>query len=547
MNSSNLHPLKSQCNALPSVIVDDRQGDFDGMFDVATTIEHLCTEGMIDQGPLSAARHDNAESDKPATGIFAFSGGANVLPAFDVLSTSFLQSIVNHIASINGCKIGLLVTSKSGSIIQSAQSGWDASAFRIQGDVLAKVAKESVWRKGLRFSTNACTRDSVELSSEAESGSACEPIETSACLNELSSIVGSPIFSLPFALSESLGFAVFVCESASATDKGTARAMSDSTSALTSELTSQRSNQEELWLSQEGLESLVRQLDTWLIVRRCSWFSRVVSWKEVICSRPRWWMIPIGIGCIALLAPIPYYPRRDCVFEPETKQFLSSPVQGRIASCEVRPGDRVEKGQLMARLDDDQLRRDLATAQAEYDGANKRNDSALATRASGNYALAKIEMNQAKWKIESIEDQLRRLEIRATTTGVVVQGDWQRSIGMPLTLGQSLFEVAELESMTAEVRLLASDLAQINVGDEVSVRSDASGIATFRGKISRIEPRATVIDDAAVFVADVIILDPDLQLRPGMKATAQINAGWRTVGWFLFHRPFRWIANQWIW
>ena len=101
--------------------------------------------------------------------------------------------------------------------------------------------------------------------------------------------------------------------------------------------------------------------------------------------------------------------------------------------------------------------------------------------------------------------------------------------------------------MTAEVRLLSSDLAQINVGDEVSIRSDASGIATFRGKISRIEPRATVIDDAAVFVADVVIRDPELQLRPGMKATAQIKAGWRSLGWYLFNRPYRWIANQWIW
>jgi multidrug resistance efflux pump len=201
----------------------------------------------------------------------------------------------------------------------------------------------------------------------------------------------------------------------------------------------------------------------------------------------------------------------------------------------------------MARLDDDQLRRDLATANSEYDGAMKKRDSALATRATGNAELAIIEMNQAKWKIDSIQDQLRRLEIRATSEGIVVQGDWQRNVGMPLTLGQSLFEVAELKSMIAEVRLLSSDLAQINVGDEVSVRSDASGISTFRGKISRIEPRASVIDDEAVFIADVVIHDPELQLRPGMKAKAQIHAGWKSLGWYLFNRPYQWIANQWIW
>ncbi len=532
MNFSNANPPASQSKKLPSVVGDNRRNDFDGMFDVATTIERLCKEGAIDLGQPLASSQMSCEFNSPKLECDKLDGPANAFSTFDVLSTHFLQSIVNHISLVSGRSIGLLLTSKSGSIIQSVQSGWDASDFRIQSLVLAKIAKESAWRKGPRYSTNVLLDGHVELCSEADTTKPLVSIETSACLNELSSVVGSPIGSIPLTLKESSGVAVFLCDATSTTENGTTKDLTDFG---------------QLWIGQEGLESLARQLDTWLIVQRCNWFNRIVGWMELIRSRPQWWMIPMGIVCIALIAPIPYYPRRDCVFEPETKQFLSSPIQGRIASCEVRPGDRVEKGQLMARLDDDQLRRDLATAQSEHDGANKRLNSALATRATGNSVLAKIEMTQANWKIESIEDHLRRLEIKATTSGIVVQGDWQRSVGMPLTLGQSLFEVAELESMTAEVRLLASDLSQINVGDEVSVRSDASGVATFRGKISRIEPRATIIDDSAVFIADVVIRDPDMQLRPGMKASAQINAGWRTLGWYLFNRPYRWIANQWIW
>lgn len=534
MNVRNANPLKSQSNELSSVVGIDRRDGFDGLFDVAKTIEQLCTEGTIDVGQFRATNQVSGEQNAEKLEGDNGDGYANVLSTFDVLSTTFLQSIVNHVSRVSGRSIGLLLTSKSGSIIQTVQSGWDTSDFRIQSHVLAKIAKESAWRKGPRFSTNVLIDGPFEScpSSDTDTRNTIESIDTSACLNELSEVIGSPIGSIPIELKESSGVAVFLCDVTSATENGKTVKLSDLC---------------QLWLGQECLESLARQLDTWLIVQRCNWFTRLLGRMELLRTHPHWWMIPIGIACIALLVPIPYYPRRDCVFEPETKQFLSSPIQGRIASCEVRPGDRVEKGQLMARLDDDQLRRDLATAQAEHDGASKRLNSALATRATGNSALAKIEMAQANWKIESIEDQLRRLEIKATTSGIVVQGDWQRNVGMPLTLGQSLFEVAELESMTAEVRLLASDLAQINVGDEVSVRSDASGVATFRGKISRIEPRATVIDDAAVFIADVVIRDPDLQLRPGMKAIAQINAGWRSLGWYLFNRPYRWIANQWIW
>jgi|GEM_PF-2338639 len=460
-------------------------------------------------------------------------GHGSAVPALDVLSGSFLQLAVNYVARSSGLSIALLITSKNGTIVQSAQSGWDASDFRIQSRTLAKIAKESVWRKEPRFSSDAFACVQRTGVDNPPTQTATEPtVEASVCLNELSQIIGTSLCSIPYALPESSGYAVFLCQATPMKDIGVANYIAQAS---------------HLWLGKVSVVNLLKQIDTWLIIRRCSWFAKVVGVTESIRSNSRWWLFPCGLVCAVMFLPVPYYPRRDCVFEPETKQYLSSPIQGRIASCEVRPGDYVEKGQLMARIDDDQLRRDLATAKAEHDSALKKRDSALATRTTGNIALADIEMEQAGRRIQSIQDQLRRLEIRATSAGVVVQGDWQRNVGMPLTLGQSLFEVAELESMTAEVRLLASDLAQINVGDDVSIRSDASGIASFRGKISRIEPRAIVIDDAAVFVADVVIHDPKLQLRPGMKATAQIEAGWRSIGWYLFNRPYTWIANQWIW
>ncbi len=492
-------------------------GDYiEQLLGLVDTIDGMCTSASDESvQPPSVQPPSDSPPEQEGT-----------VPAFDVLAKNLLQTVANHVAGKSGVAVGILVVSKSGIVIQSSHSGWDASDFRIQGRVLAKVAKESVWRMEPRFSSNA-------LTTFLEAGQAPPvPLEASVCLNELGDILGTPLCAIPVPLKESAGFAVFLFDATTSTAQGFMEFFAQAC---------------QLWHGKTGQESLVRQLDTWLIVQRCSWVNRLVSSFDAFRSQPRWWLTPTGLLCGALLVPVPYYPCRECVFEPETKQFLSSPIQGRIASCEVRPGDHVEKGQLMARLDDDQLRRDLATANSEYDGAMKKRDSALATRATGNAELAIIEMNQAKWKIDSIQDQLRRLEIRATAEGIVVQGDWQRNVGMPLTLGQSLFEVAELKSMTAEVRLLSSDLAQINVGDEVGVRSDASGISTFRGKISRIEPRASVIDDEAVFIADVVIHDPELQLRPGMKAKAQIHAGWKSLGWYLFNRPYRWIANQWIW
>jgi multidrug efflux pump subunit AcrA (membrane-fusion protein) len=130
---------------------------------------------------------------------------------------------------------------------------------------------------------------------------------------------------------------------------------------------------------------------------------------------------------------------------------------------------------------------------------------------------------------------------------MVIQGDWQRSLGMPVTMGQNLFEIAELSSLVAEVHLSAEDLGQIRVGDKVSVRADSSGTERFSGSISRIEPRASVSDEGVFFIADVMIQDAEQRLRPGMKASAVVDAGWKRIGSILFSRPYRWLSNQWIW
>jgi hypothetical protein len=525
----------------PTVRPEDRLG----VFDIADTIQRLCDEGI-------AASSIGLE--KPSKQPTQKGDGSPARFELDVLATSFLQDLVNQLAKHHGFSFAVCVVSQTGRMIQTADCGWRDGLNALRIPLLNKIAKENLLQPAPRFSMDVldhiatlsaanqteqsrpvaeeATPSTDAIQTHAESNAFMATIRGSVCVNDLSKSLDAPLYVLPVALPNSKCTALFVCDASACLSQSTLESFPHA---------------QHLWVATQEWASLVQQLDAWSVVHRCNRYLRVLKSVDWFKSRPRWWLAVALLASCSLFAPVPYYPKRECVFEPETKQFLSSPIQGRIASCEVRPGDRVESGQLLARLDDDELRRELATAQAEYEGAQKKRDSALATRAMGSKGIADVEMQQALWRIESIQDQLKRLEIRANAPGVVVQGDWQRNIGMPLTLGQSLFEVAMLESMTAEVRLHASDLGHINVGDEVTIRSDASGGALYTGKINRIEPRATIIDEKAVFVADVVIHDPQLLLRPGMKASAQIQAGWKSLGWILFDKPYRWLANQWIW
>ncbi|MFO1063162.1 MAG: efflux RND transporter periplasmic adaptor subunit [Pirellulales bacterium] len=300
------------------------------------------------------------------------------------------------------------------------------------------------------------------------------------------------------------------------------------------------------------LMSLAPALSDWLVCWQRSatgriWLQRKTRVTETVKAKPKT-IIAIVLALAALMwVPLPYWPKRECVLEPTVRQYVASPIAGRVLQAEVRPGDTVRTGQLLAHLDDEQLRWDLSTAQAEYEAAAKKRDTALANKSAGNMRVAQLELEQIAVRIEAIKSNLDRLSVSSPIDGVVLQGEWFRSPGAPINRGDCLFEIAPLERMTVETHLRTEDLGQVQVGNEVTLRVDSASDRTWDGKIGRIDPRAKIVEDKVVFVAEVEVADAAEALRPGMKGSVTISAGPRTVGWLLFNRPYQWLMKKLLW
>ncbi len=294
------------------------------------------------------------------------------------------------------------------------------------------------------------------------------------------------------------------------------------------------------------------ELRTWLQVwQRCRTGAAIRVWnKRLQFYRSRKGRIGL-LAAAALLAslaiPLPYWPQRECVVEPRAKRFLASPIDGRIRDAQVRPGDIVHQGQLLAHLDDEQLQYQLSTAQADYESACKRRDTALATRSGGELRLAQLEQERFALQIESLQQQLGRLELISPSDGVVVQGDWYQSDGAPVSRGDTLFEIAPMDAMRVEIRLSTDDLARIEIGDQATIRVDAAPGEKWTAKLNRIDPRGKVVDTDVVFGANIDVDNPTRKLRPGMKGSARISAGMQTIGWLLFYRPAMWAMKKLAW
>lgn len=300
-------------------------------------------------------------------------------------------------------------------------------------------------------------------------------------------------------------------------------------------------------LTQFRLE-LARWVHTW---QACRDYQVSNRWSRLAYSirryRARVIAISAGVMCLLTFVPVPYWPQRECVVEPSARSFVSSPIDGRVLRSLVRPGDVVEAGQLIGQMDEEQLRWELGSAQAELQQAGKQQDAALAHREGGKMRLAQLEQQKIALKIQGLQAQLERLELRSPVTGIVLQGEWYRSEGAPVARGDTLFEIAPLEKMTVQVRLTTEDLGEIEVGDTATVRIEAAYGEAWHGALSRIDPRAAVIDDQIRFVADMEVENRENLLRPGMKGSVRIDAGQKSIGWLIFHRPYTWLMKYLVW
>ncbi|SFR83077.1 efflux RND transporter periplasmic adaptor subunit [Sphingomonas jatrophae] len=260
---------------------------------------------------------------------------------------------------------------------------------------------------------------------------------------------------------------------------------------------------------------------------------------------------------------------------PTNEVEVGSELSGLITNVFVDNNDRVAKGQELARLDTSRLqdainqsRAQLESAQAgvmqarataDQANANLRRlmevyrlsggkvpsatelDTARAEAARGTAGIrtAQAAVAQARAQISSDQTQFSRASIRSPVTGVVLS----RSIEPGATVAASLnapvlFKIAEdLSAMRLEVKVDEADVGQVSKGqratfsvdafpgrrfpatiERVDVGANASGSSTSSSSTAAASTTGTVV----AYTARLTVANPDLLLRPGMTATADI-------------------------
>lgn len=232
---------------------------------------------------------------------------------------------------------------------------------------------------------------------------------------------------------------------------------------------------------------------------------------------------------------------------------LASQMMGNIVEIRVQEGDRVQRGQVLAVIDDAQPRAamdratgadnaaqqqlaaadsDLALAEStlkryqnlyerksvspqEFDEVKARYQGALARR-----DISRADQAQAKAALAQAHTALGYTRILAPFDGVVTER--KADPGTLASPGFPIFTVEGMGRYRLEVTVNESDLRYVRIGEQVSAVVEALENTDLKGKVAQIVPAA---DPGSRSFLVKIELPADTQLRSGLFGRAQFSRG----------------------
>ena len=205
--------------------------------------------------------------------------------------------------------------------------------------------------------------------------------------------------------------------------------------------------------------------------------------------------------------------------EPFATNNIMPQTAGRIVNINVEVGNKVRKGQLLAKMDDVNLaktRLQIVNDSTELSRLTELYKIGAVSQA--DYDLAKLSLEIAR---KTYSNLVENTLLRSPINGVVTARNFDK--GDMYSMTQPIFVVQQISPVKMLINISESLFTQVNKGMEFDISVEAYPGETFKGKVNLIYP--TVSATTHTFPVEVICENADQRLRPGMFARVTATFG----------------------
>lgn len=240
-----------------------------------------------------------------------------------------------------------------------------------------------------------------------------------------------------------------------------------------------------------------------------------------------------------------------------SSSFVVAPkISGRLRSLHVDMGDKVERGQPIALIEDDeyvlaveQAAAELRVAEANAEEAKSALEASrrelervralrtkhIASEADLDSATAQYESRLAKYKLAQAQVEqkavaLKTAEVRLSYTRIIatweggapirVVGERFADAGALLSAGVPLVSLVDIDFLRAVIYVTERDYSRMKLREPAEISVDAYPGRTFHARISRIAP--VLKEQTRSARVELEVANPERLLKPGMFARVRI-------------------------
>jgi len=290
---------------------------------------------------------------------------------------------------------------------------------------------------------------------------------------------------------------------------------------------------EDRWIARKALDSLI------------AFLVRLFGPRHVALKLSA--LAALAVVAFLVFAKGDYRVTADGSLEGTIQRALAAPVAGYLSDAQSRAGDIVKAGQVMATLDDRDLRLERLKWATQRAKQQREYSDALAKQELAKAQVLRTQIEQADAQLTLLDEQLSRLKITAPFDGVVVSGDLSQQLGAPVERGNTLFEVAPLKEYRIVLKVDERDIVDVAPGLSGELVLSSAPDRGFPFQVEKITPVSTAQEGRNFFRVEARPTSGNTEvLRPGMQGVAKITIDERRLAWIWSHKVVHWL-RMFIW
>lgn len=225
--------------------------------------------------------------------------------------------------------------------------------------------------------------------------------------------------------------------------------------------------------------------------------------------------VPVEVATLER-GPIEQLLRFSTHLEAERAVEVRAEAARKIVALLVEEGDRVARGQVLVRLEDDQQKTAVERARSQLEQTTREHARLAALFeqrmvSEQDLARTRFELDQAALALADAERELSYTLVRAPIAGTVTAR--KVKVGDMVSVNQHLFDLVDFDSLVALVYVPEKDLPAVAVGQPARLAPPAAPGERFSGEVDRVAP---VVDPKSGTVKVTVAVPYEPGLRPGM-------------------------------